>query len=435
MDNAQQPLDNAEPTTPGAEPVATPSENNNNIPHDVPAEPVTTSTPDAGPVANPPEKSKAGLIIMFFVILLVVSGAIAAVFLLNNNADDKKKDGETAQEEKKDEEEEETVQLSERQLARNAIRENTIVLVATAARDYQMNNKGKTPFGSAYDKATIGKFVSRYIDDGIDPSGVDEGKLMVCKNGEHCSIFEDASMNTMGWTIDKAEENKKNQPIKYSNAGALDYLIHVYVGAQCGDNRGTYSYYAGDRHFALFYLEEGNRFICADNTDPGLKIYGDEPKIPQGNDELSKSKRRTARWDLLMTALSAANDYQTNNNGKTPFGTNSAIVSDYTKFVQRYIEPDVSVAKFGETTCSEGKKCQKFVDPDGTVASFKVYKQSEINQVLAKVETANKVDHVIYVGVGTKCSSDNKSTVPASSDRVIALFYVDETTMLCSDNR
>ena len=262
MDNAQQPLDNAEPTMPGAEPVATPSENNNNIPHDVPAEPVTTPTSTVGPVANPPEKNKAGLIIVIFVILLVVSGAIAAVFLLNNNADDKKKDDETAQEEKKDEEEVETVQLSERQLARNAIRENTIVLIVSAARDYQ-----------------------------------------------------------------------------------------------------------------------------------------------------------------------------TNNNGKTPFGTNNAIASDYTKFVQRYIEPDVSVAKFGETTCSKGKKCQKFADPDGTVASFKVYKQSEINQILVKVETANKVDHVIYVGVGTKCSSNNKSAVPASSDRVIALFYMDETTMLCNDNR
>ena len=53
---------------------------------------------------------------------------------------------------------------------------------------------------------------------------------------------------------------------------------------------------------------------------------------------LQRSQRNTQREDDLSRLLTAANDYQTNNNGKTPFKIDGTTAKVDTKFVKRYVD-------------------------------------------------------------------------------------------------
>ena len=422
MDNNQMPT-----------PAGMPQDNGMGMPQPMPQPMPQQQMPM--PAAQPPKKSHAGIIIIIVLLVLIAAGAVACVFLLGGKKEEKKEDNTSTQEEKKDEPTEPADGLSEQAKARNELRNNDIERFTRAAQDYQTNNSGKTPFGTKYNKTTMGLFVSRYIDSDMDSSGAEEGKPFKCKSDRTCVQFKDVSGKYYAWTVDVAESGKKDAAIKYSIEDGLDYTIHVYVKATCGDTRGTYTTGTGERQYALFYFEEGGIIICADNSTNGLKIYGDEEPIPQDSSEKSVTKRDVVRFDMVLKMMTAITDYQTNNNGKTPFGTTSAIATDYSNFVKRYIESEVETAKFGTSTCASGKKCLHFVDADGTIINIKAYKQSDINKVLSSVASAGKVDHTMYVAVKGACSSNKQSSTAASGDRTIAVFYMSESRkLLCYDN-
>lgn len=424
MDNSQMPA-----------PAETPQYNQANMPPQnmtAPMGPTPMPTP-----APAPKKSHAGIIIIAIIaVLVVIGGVVACVLLLGDKKEDKKEETPAKiQEEKKDEEAPVTSGLDERTKARNELRELDIVRFVKAANDYMTNNNGKTPFGAKYDKKTMGLFVARYIDSDIDKEGVEEGKPFKCKSDRSCVQFVDVSGKFYAWTVDVAASGKKNEAIKYTADDGLDYTMHVYVNATCGDERGTYTTGNGNRQFAIFYIEEGGIVACADNATNKLKIYGDEEPIPQDSSAKSVARRNVLRFDMTISMMTAMNDYQTNNNGKTPFGTSSAIATDYTKFVARYVDGDVAEAKFGKSSCAAGKKCLDFTDPDGTIVNIKAYKQSEANKVLEKALSAGKVDHTLYVVVNARCSKDNKSSVAGTGDRQVAMFYMGENKEIyCSDN-
>ena len=418
-------------------PTGTPQYNSTNIPPQNMAMPVGQPPMQQAPMPAPaPKKSHAGIIIVIVLVLLVIVGAVVCVLLLNGNKEDKKEDTNAKiQDEKKEEEEQPTGGLDEQAKARNAVREIDLERIIRAASDYMTNNNGKTPFGTKYDKKTMGLFVTRYIDSDIDSEGVEESKPFKCKSDRACMQFADVSGKNYAWTVDVAASGKKDEAIKYTADNGLDYTLHVYVKAICGDTRGTYTTGSGERQFAIFYIEEGGIVACVDSASNKLKVYGDEEPIPQDGSAKSVAKRNMLRANGLSSMLTAVNDYQANNNGKTPFGTSSAIATDYTKFVVRYVDSGVAEAKFGQSSCASGKKCVDFTDPDGTIISLKAYKQADINSVLSKVISNGVVDHTIYVAVKAACSSDSKSSVAGSGDRQIAMFYMGENkTMYCNDN-
>jgi prepilin-type N-terminal cleavage/methylation domain-containing protein len=146
---------------------------------------------------------------------------------------------------------------------------------------------------------------------------------------------------------------------------------------------------------------------------------------------LQRSQRNTQREDDIARFLTAVNDYQTNNSGKTPFGTSSALASDYSQFVKRYIDEKVTLAKSGQATTCDGT-CPQFTDPDGTMYQFKAIKRDEVANTVAK-KTA--VDHIVYVAVNAGCGDTEGTAVAGTGDRQIAMYYVEEGgAIVCNDN-
>lgn len=145
---------------------------------------------------------------------------------------------------------------------------------------------------------------------------------------------------------------------------------------------------------------------------------------------LQRSQRNTQREDDIARFLTAVNDYQTNNSGKTPFGTSSTLSTDYSQFVKRYIDENVTEAKNNSTKC--GGTCAQFTDPDGTLYQFKAIKMADVASTVAS-KTA--VDHVVYVAVNAGCGETEGTAVAGTGDRQIAMYYIEEGgAIVCNDN-
>ena len=144
---------------------------------------------------------------------------------------------------------------------------------------------------------------------------------------------------------------------------------------------------------------------------------------------LQRSQRNTQRKNDISRFLTAVNDYQTNNSGKTPFGTSASPETDFSGFVKRYIDGNVTSSKDDGTTC--GSTCPQFTDPDGQSYYFVPAEQSDYADLTTKTE----VDHIIYVAINAGCSTDEGKTVAGDGDRQIAMLYVQEGgSILCNDN-
>ena len=150
---------------------------------------------------------------------------------------------------------------------------------------------------------------------------------------------------------------------------------------------------------------------------------------------LQRSQRNTQREDDIARFLTAVNDYQTNNSGKTPFGTTSALSNDFSQFVKRYIDENVTEAKAptGNTNTTKcNGTCAQFTDPDGTYYMFKAIKQGDVASTVAN-KTA--VDHIVYVAVNAGCGETEGTSVAGTGDRQIAMYYVEEGgAIVCNDN-
>ncbi len=149
---------------------------------------------------------------------------------------------------------------------------------------------------------------------------------------------------------------------------------------------------------------------------------------------LQRSQRNTQREDDLSRFLTAANDYQTNNSGKTPFGKSStgshAGVDD--KFVIRYI--DNKCEKDGSADGTY-KNCQsEFTDPDGTIYAMKWYEKVNAGKdVIGSTKWADS-KHQVRVYTNATCGDEGK-VVKGSGERQYAMFYILEgDAITCNDN-
>ena len=156
---------------------------------------------------------------------------------------------------------------------------------------------------------------------------------------------------------------------------------------------------------------------------------------------LQRSQRNTQREDDLSRVLTAANDFQSNNNGKSPWDGGSTKEN----FVKRYIDDtcNTNVADGTQYDCSG----DQFRDPDGenyamytagsmkTVASLKHFKAAESDTAKKRVlggslkegETAPSsdptFDHTFYAVTYASCGDEGEA-VQGTGNRQYAVFYV-----------
>lgn len=155
---------------------------------------------------------------------------------------------------------------------------------------------------------------------------------------------------------------------------------------------------------------------------------------------LQRSQRNTQREDDMARILTAVNDYQTNNNGKTPFNVKGGGVLN--TFVMRYIDSSCK-----ETTKASGytdlNSCgSEFTDPDGQIYKIRYVGQTSktenLGDIVSKLsETGNNggaFDHTFYAFTNASCG-DEGQTVLGTGERQIALFFVMEGgAIACNDN-
>ena len=151
---------------------------------------------------------------------------------------------------------------------------------------------------------------------------------------------------------------------------------------------------------------------------------------------LQRSQRNTQRSDDLSRFLTAANSYQSNNNGKTPFkkGENGAKSVD-ANFVTRYIDESCTQDTTGDAagigyTCTDGSE---FTDPDGNVYKL-VYEGDAGDPSSTVTGTWETNDHKIHVYTYASCG-DEGVAVRGTGERQYAMFYVLEGgAIACNDN-
>ena len=154
--------------------------------------------------------------------------------------------------------------------------------------------------------------------------------------------------------------------------------------------------------------------------DIDIPSMPDLPK-PSTND---KSEDDVQREDDISRFLTAANDFQANNNGKTPWDSGTT----NEKWVRRYIDNKCTADTPEQADDSCGNE---FRDPDGQPYYF-VY---EGNLAYAKKASVQR-DHGIRVYTYAQCDDgDDGSLTVASGKRQFAMLYkLSDGSITCNDN-
>ena len=153
---------------------------------------------------------------------------------------------------------------------------------------------------------------------------------------------------------------------------------------------------------------------------------------------LQRSQRNTQREDDLSRVLTAANDYQTNNNGKTPFNKASGTNGVDSRFVTRYIdetcEPDTAQSDSGTLSTYKCKDNggDQFRDPDGNIYNMRGSKSASGGNVTIDGTWPN--DHVFDAVTYASCG-DEGVAAKGTGERQYAVFYILEGgAVSCNDN-
>ena len=148
---------------------------------------------------------------------------------------------------------------------------------------------------------------------------------------------------------------------------------------------------------------------------------------------LQRSQRNTQRSDDMSRILTAANSYQSNNNGKTPFVNNDGTYSIAGTFIRRYI--DETCPETEENPAAPTCDGSEFKDPDGN--NYKMSYDGSMNEegVTGTVsQTWDENDHTIHVFTYASCG-DEGSVVKGTGERQYAILYVQEGgAVTCNDN-
>lgn len=141
---------------------------------------------------------------------------------------------------------------------------------------------------------------------------------------------------------------------------------------------------------------------------------------------LQRSQRNTQREDDLARVLTAVNDYQTNNSGKTPF-ENGGVNPN---FLKRYVDEEtVYDATKPITTCGD-----QFKDPDGECYQIRVAGSAKAGDKGKNTGLTN-FDHTFHVYTNAGCGDLEGTYDVGTGKRQVAIFFVTEGgAIACNDN-
>ncbi len=154
---------------------------------------------------------------------------------------------------------------------------------------------------------------------------------------------------------------------------------------------------------------------------------------------LQRGQRNTRREDDLARVLTAVNDFQTNNNGKTPFNigtpSNSNSGGKLGTFVKRYLDSECDI-ETDSGTSGEFKSCgQQFSDPQGEPYSLR-YNGSTKNFTddTSDVSSAISAERTFYAYTYASCGDEGK-VKKGTGERDVAIFLKEEGgAIACNDN-
>ena len=143
---------------------------------------------------------------------------------------------------------------------------------------------------------------------------------------------------------------------------------------------------------------------------------------------LQRSQRNTQREDDLARVLTAVNDYQTNNSGKTPFEGNNVNPN----FVKRYVDEETvynaSAKKI--TACGD-----QFKDPDGECYQIEVLGAATAGQKGVSASIPAAFNHTFYAYNNATCGDLEGTYDAGTGKRQVAIFFVEEGgAIACNDN-
>lgn len=161
---------------------------------------------------------------------------------------------------------------------------------------------------------------------------------------------------------------------------------------------------------------------------------------------LQRTQRNTQREDDMARVISAVNDFQTNNNGKTPFNVGGTDTLE--KFVKRYLDSECQGGQSNNITTFTACGAQ-FLDPDGQPYQIKYVGEvgSGSGKIAAgditgslKKDSSNAsaasatFDHVFYGFTNAGCGDEGR-VVAGTGVRQVAIFFVEEGgAIACNDN-
>ena len=156
---------------------------------------------------------------------------------------------------------------------------------------------------------------------------------------------------------------------------------------------------------------------------------------------LQRGQRNTQREDDLARVLTAVNDFQTNNNGKTPFniGTpNSNTGGKLGTFVIRYLDGECTSTTDSGTSGKFSAGGQQFSDPQGEPYSL-TYKGSAKNFTYdatsqSDVSSQISAERTFYAYTYASCGDEGK-VKKGTGERDVAIFLKEEGgAIACNDN-
>ena len=146
---------------------------------------------------------------------------------------------------------------------------------------------------------------------------------------------------------------------------------------------------------------------------------------------LQRSQRNTQRENDISRFMTAVQQFQANNGGKTPFEASKTGI-----FTKRYIDKSCTNAADNSTTFTN---CgSQFTDPDGAFYQWSVSTHSNNAKDTPAPSTGNNavtdVNHVIYVVQNGTCGLDGE-VEKGTGNRQLAFVYVMEGgARYCVDN-
>ena len=149
-------------------------------------------------------------------------------------------------------------------------------------------------------------------------------------------------------------------------------------------------------------------------------------------DSLSRSRRNTQREDDISRFLTAANDFQTNNNGKTPWHGDKTNEKWVTRYIDNYCSYSYSIADVEYYNCKVGSS--EFRDPDGETYRIRYVGDLKWDYDLDSKMSAWPNNHEIVVATNAMCG-DNDTFETGYSSRQYAMAYrLEGGSITCNDN-